>query len=72
MPSVSPEDKGRFLFVYPQLLDFPLHCTHYIILQLSWCLLPGLDYKPPQGKASIILNSVALMPSQSWEQSRRQ
>ena len=71
MPALSPEDKGHFLFVYPQLLDFPLYCTHYIILQLSWHLLPGPDHKPLQGKDSIFI-SVALISSQSWEDSIRQ
>lgn len=72
MPSLSLKDKGHSLFVHNQFLHIPLHCTHYIILKLFWCLLLGLDYKPLQGKDSIFLISVALMPSQSWELSKYQ
>lgn len=40
MPSLSPEDKGHFLFVHSQLLDTPLQHPHYIILtRLSACFL---------------------------------
>lgn len=54
MPSLSLKDKGHFLFVHNQFLHIPLYCTHYIILKLFWCLLPGLDYKPSQGEGQYL------------------
>lgn len=41
MPALSPEDKGHFLFVYPQLLRLssllhPLRYTATVLASASW------------------------------------